>query len=140
MVATPATADVDLDPSTPAIDHSKVVAGEGTYVYNPATGEVTFTPESGFTSDPTPITYNVVEIANGLVDPATITIDYVLPIEAIADISNNNVPGPATGVNAVLNIVANDTLSDGSPATPAEVTADLNPATAGVDNSLTSTW
>ena len=140
LVATPATADVDLDPTTPAIDHSKVVAGEGTYVYNPATGEVTFTPESGFTADPTPITYNLVEIANGLVDPATITIDYVLPIEAIADISNNNVPG----VNAVLNIVANDTLSDGSPATPAEVTVDLNPATAGVDNSLTvpgeGTW
>ncbi|WP_281848067.1 Ig-like domain-containing protein, partial [Olleya namhaensis] len=35
------------------------VPGEGMWEVNPITGETTFTPESGFTADPTPVTYTV---------------------------------------------------------------------------------
>ncbi len=34
-----------------------VVPGEGTWVVDPVTGKVTFTPEPGFTGDPTPVRY-----------------------------------------------------------------------------------
>ncbi|WP_452223841.1 Ig-like domain-containing protein, partial [Lacinutrix chionoecetis] len=36
-----------------------VVPGEGTWTVDDTTGAVTFTPEAGFTGDPTPIDYNV---------------------------------------------------------------------------------
>jgi CshA-type fibril repeat protein len=33
-----------------------VVSGEGTWTVDPVTGAITFTPETGFTGNPTPIT------------------------------------------------------------------------------------
>jgi len=68
-----------LDPATVALDPSSVpggvgtdtdsdgdidrvvVAGEGTWTVDPVTGEVTFTPEVGFTGDPTPIEYTLIK-------------------------------------------------------------------------------
>lgn len=53
-----------------------VVAGEGVWQIENLTGEVTFTPEAGFYSDPTPVNYTVSD-TNGLVsNEATITVDY----------------------------------------------------------------
>lgn len=53
-----------------------IVAGEGTWQIDNASGAVTFTPEAGFFADPTPVNYTVSDI-NGLVsNVATITVDY----------------------------------------------------------------
>ncbi|WP_406947844.1 Ig-like domain-containing protein [Psychrobacter fjordensis] len=38
---------------------SVIVAGEGTWSVDGTTGAITFTPEAGFTGDPTPISYTV---------------------------------------------------------------------------------
>ncbi|GGN12548.1 hypothetical protein GCM10010967_55760 [Dyadobacter beijingensis] len=75
----PATAQVtvDLDPSTDGIQHTLTVTGEGEWTYVPATGEVTFTPVSGATGNPTPINYTLTEISTGLSDVATITVTYL---------------------------------------------------------------
>ncbi|KPM50185.1 hypothetical protein, partial [Jiulongibacter sediminis] len=67
---------VDLDPSTPGIQDSLIVPGEGRYDYDTLTGEVTFNPEAGFTTDPAPITYTLIENATSLDSTATITITY----------------------------------------------------------------
>ncbi|MEL0653398.1 hypothetical protein V6246_18440, partial [Algibacter sp. TI.3.09] len=64
--------DGDGDPLT------LVVPNEGTWVYDPATDDLTFTPETGFTNDPTPIEYTLTETQTGLSDTATVTVDYVI--------------------------------------------------------------
>ncbi|MCP9767334.1 hypothetical protein EGI22_05390, partial [Lacihabitans sp. LS3-19] len=135
LTATPSTASVDLIPSTPAIDDTLIVAGEGMYVYNPASGLVSFTPESGFTDNPTPIVYKLIETLTGFSDQATITMTYLLPIKAI----NDTISSVPSGVSAVINIVSNDTLSSGLVADPLEVTVDLNPLTPETEDTLVVT-
>jgi len=53
-----------------------VVQGEGVWEVNPTTGAITFTPEVGFTADPTPITYTVEDSFGNLSNVATESIDY----------------------------------------------------------------
>jgi CshA-type fibril repeat protein len=139
--ALPGLVTVDLDPSTDGIQTELTVPGEGTWSYNPATGELTFTPEAGFTTDPTPIVYELTETATGLTDTATVTITYTEePPVAVNDSSTGNMPGDAVTVD----ILANDLLSDGTPAQPGLVTVDLDPLTAGIQTELTvpgeGTW
>ncbi|WP_344789678.1 hypothetical protein, partial [Postechiella marina] len=104
---------IDLDPSTPGTQETTlVVPGEGTWAVD-AAGELTFTPEVGFTTDPTAITYTIEDAEGNVSDPATITVTYdELPPVA----EDDSVAGVATGDPAVLtDITSNDTLSDGSP-------------------------
>ncbi len=127
---------IDLDPSTPGIQDSLIVPGEGRYEYDTLTGEVTFNPEAGFTTDPTPIMYTLIENATGLDSTATITITYTEePPVAVNDESNDNI----VGIDVTLNIIANDSLSDGTPVltlSVAELTVDLDPSTPGIQDSL----
>jgi CshA-type fibril repeat protein len=107
---------------------SFTVPGEGSWTYNPATGELTFDPIDGFTTDPTPITYTLTETATRLTETASITVGYteVPPVP-----TDDSQTGLAPGTNAALNILANDKLSDGSPATTATTSVSLTaPATA----------
>ncbi len=68
----PDAADTDGDGDADNL----VVAGEGIWQIDNVTGEVTFTPEAGFFSDPTPVKY-IISDTNGLVsNEATITVDY----------------------------------------------------------------
>ena len=46
---------IDLDPATAGVQDTLVVPGEGTWTVDPATCLLTFNPEDGFTTDPTPI-------------------------------------------------------------------------------------
>ncbi len=64
-----ATTLVDLDPTTPVIDTTFVVSGEGTWDYNPATDVLTFTPEQFgiqqcFEGSPTPLDYRLFELVD----------------------------------------------------------------------------
>ena len=63
-----------LDPTTKLWVTTLVVPGEGTWTVGPG-GAVTFTPEQGFTGNPTPVKYHVRDSAGHLVN-ATITIIY----------------------------------------------------------------
>ncbi len=56
-----------------------VVPGEGTWTVDATNGEVTFTPESGFEEDPTPITYTIDDDDGLTSPPATVTILYPPP-------------------------------------------------------------
>ena len=53
-----------------------IVAGEGVWQIDDATGDVTFTPEAGFFSDPTPVVYTVSDNTGLVSNEATITVDY----------------------------------------------------------------
>ncbi|MBF2720907.1 hypothetical protein IP510_13550, partial [Psychrobacter sp. NG254] len=93
--------------STIAADgKSVVVDGEGTWTVNPATGNISFAPEAGFTADPTPISYTVKDI-NGLVsNAATVTIDY--PQTAPVAVNDEKLD-QVFGSNVTLEVLSNDT-------------------------------
>ncbi|UPZ17966.1 PKD domain-containing protein [Flavobacterium humidisoli] len=103
-LATPANTIVDLNPNTPGVETTIIVPGEGTWNYDPATGLIVFTPEAGFTSDPTPLVYKLTETQTGLSDTATITVTYVAqaPI-AYNDLSSGNPVNTAVTVNPLAN-------------------------------------
>ncbi|WP_452223730.1 hypothetical protein [Lacinutrix chionoecetis] len=65
--ATDATGDGDND--------TLVVAGEGTWTLD-ENANLTFTPEPGFTGDPTPVTYTVEDNDGNVSNQATVTITY----------------------------------------------------------------
>ena len=103
------------------------VAGEGKWTYNPTTGEITFIPETGFTTDPSPISYILTEILTRLKNTATVTLEYSEVPPIAADDSNT---GNTPGVSAKLNILINDRISDGSQATTINTIVKLkDPAT-----------
>jgi CshA-type fibril repeat protein len=54
-----------------------VVTGQGTWTVNVTNGRITFTPEPGFTADPSPIRYNVRDTDGNLSNYAAVTIDYI---------------------------------------------------------------
>lgn len=61
------------------------VPGEGEYLYNPATGGLTFTPEPTFSGNPTPITYVLTENDTNLSSEAIVKITYnALPVKLIS--------------------------------------------------------
>ena len=96
-----------LDPTTVRIIDGKgdpvsklVVKGEGTWTVTPVTGAVTFTPEAGFTGNPTPITYEVSDSA-GKTTTADVTITFVP--KAANDKSLDNPQGDPVTVNVIGN-------------------------------------
>jgi len=131
--AQPGLVTVDIDPSTKGVQATLSVPGEGEWKFNPATGELTFTPEPGFTTDPTPIVYILTENSTGLSDTATVNIDYV----EIPPVANDvKVRGIIPGSQATINIVANDLLGDGTSVKPGLVTIDLDPLNEGIQTEL----
>ncbi|WP_172802284.1 Ig-like domain-containing protein [Agrococcus jejuensis] len=97
-----------------------VVRGEGTWTVDPETGAITFTPEAGFTRNPTPITY-VVEDADGFADEAQVVVTY-LPV-AHPDVVEDAAPGQPVTVDPL----ANDT-------------GDLDPTTVEIRDPQTGEW
>ncbi|WP_111706920.1 T9SS type B sorting domain-containing protein [Lutibacter citreus] len=87
------------------------IPNEGTWTYNPATGELIFDPIDGFTTDPTPIGYTISDV-EGNSTSALVTVEYD-PAPPVAE--DDGVTGVITGANALIpNISGNDSLSDGS--------------------------
>ena len=94
---------------------------------NPTTGEITFTPVPGYTSDPDNIDYILTENATGLSDTVNVLITY---LEASPFANDDSSLGNAVGTNATVNLFANDQLSDGSQATTTNTSVILiDPAT-----------
>ncbi len=104
---------VDLAPSTMGQQTSLMVPMEGTWSVN-ASGEVTFTPEVGFTHDPAPISYTVGDGSAYTSNEATITVDYV-PV-ASDDLSDNNNAGPVE-----VDVLSNDINGDQVVATTVQI-------------------
>ncbi len=129
--ALPSLVAVDLNLEADGIQSELVVQNEGVWNYIIQSGELTFTPQSGFTTDPSPITYLLIEDLTDLSDNASVTVDYNEgePF-AFNDNSTGNIPGEAV----TIDIVANDKLSDGSPAFPEAITIDLDSTQSGIQS------
>ena len=98
---------VELDGADAESDgRTRTVAGEGVWTVNATTGEITFTPEAGFTLDPTPVQYTIRDDQGNVSNLATVTVDYV-PM-AVDDESTGNPIGEAV----TLDVTANDTEGD----------------------------
>lgn len=106
-----------------------VVANEGVWTINPATGEVTFTPDSELVGDPTPVAYTVQDNDGNPSNPATLTVSYEPPTQALVvlktvDASGVSDPAEAgelvrwtitvenTGNVALAGVTPVDTLTD----------------------------
>lgn len=68
-----------IDTANGAAVTTLMVAGEGTWVVDTTTGNVTFTPETGFLGDPTPVQYTVSDTTGLQSNVATLTITYEEP-------------------------------------------------------------
>lgn len=103
-LATPTNTIVDLNPNTPGVETIVTVSGQGTWTYDPAAGLIVFTPQAGFTSDPTPLVYKLTETQTGLSDMATVTVTYIAqaPI-ANNDLSSGNAINTAVTINPLVN-------------------------------------
>ena len=137
--ATVATTTVDMDMATDSEQLSLVVEGEGTWTYNPITGEVTFDPESGFTKDPTPVTYTLTETLTGRYASALISVYYDERNPVAEDDRDEE---NTSGGTVTVSILKNDKLSDGTDlfngtSTLVEfVDVDLNYAEDGTQHNL----
>ncbi|WP_423920903.1 beta strand repeat-containing protein [Frigoribacterium sp. 2-23] len=139
----PVTVDVlknaqgDIDPTTVQLATNGVagstvssdgrtltVPGEGTWTVNPTTGALTFTPEAGFTRNPTPARYSVAD-TRGNRAQSTAAVTY---LGVAQDDTGTTTQGTATTVD----VLANDTgsLVPGSVVFPAAG----QPAGAAVSN------
>jgi gliding motility-associated-like protein/uncharacterized repeat protein (TIGR01451 family) len=131
--ATTGTVSIDLNLQAEGIQTEFIRTGEGTWSYNTSTGEVTFVPQPGFTTDPTPLIYILIENLTEQDDQAIITLGYEeQPPVAADDVSSGNNPGDSVSID----ILANDKLSDGTDVVPGLVQVDLNDAVSGVQNEL----
>lgn len=109
-VAVPTGGTVTLLDAGGAPVTTVVVPGEGTYVLDPATGQVVFTPVAGFSGLATPVTVRVTD-AYGQTDTATWTPTVVPPAAPVA------VPTTTTGVGTTPQV--------STPAVPASGTITL---------------
>ncbi|NLP57874.1 Ig-like domain-containing protein, partial [Lutibacter sp. B1] len=95
-----------LDPTTVQIvgttnpEEDLAVSGEGTWSIDSTTGGITFTPEAGFTGDPTPISYTVEDTNGNVSNEATVTVGYAVEFPvAVNDLSTGNELGKPVSVN-----------------------------------------
>ncbi len=126
-----------LDGGTPT--SALTVPGEGTWRVDPATDRIGFTPDAGFTGNPTPISYQV-EGSDRTLDVATVTVTY--RPEAAGDVSNGN----EIGTTVIVDVLANDSdnlvpgsvriLDGGTPvsslAVPGQGTWSVDPASGAI--------
>ncbi len=94
-----------------------VIPNEGYWSVNPTSGRITFTPATGFTDNPTSITYTVADTRGNISNAATVTIVYTPPPEANDDASLGNPVSNAVTVD----VLANDAAAPGRTLAPASV-------------------
>ncbi|MGP5436479.1 Ig-like domain-containing protein, partial [Psychrobacter alimentarius] len=94
-----------IDPNSGLAVTSLTVPGEGSWSVNPDTGAVTFTPEAGFTNDPTPVNYVVSDLSGNTSNQATITVDY----PDTAPNAESEIQTGSIGQPVVIDVLNNDT-------------------------------
>jgi CshA-type fibril repeat protein len=138
-------ASIDLDPSTPSINATRTVPGEGTFTANPA-GTVTFNPLPSFTGLCT-IQYWVKDNVGQATNTANLTVTVTGPGNpagdtAVADpVANPDIGTTLPNTPITLDIKLNDVAGPGQTLDVASV--DLDTATDGVQSNLTKsegTW
>lgn len=82
-----------------------IVPGEGLWVVDNLTGDVTFTPQAGFLGDPTPIAYTISDVNELVSNEALITIDYPQTAPVAEDDEKLNQP---LGEPVTLSVLDND--------------------------------
>ncbi|HEO98279.1 MAG TPA: hypothetical protein ENO02_03155, partial [Epsilonproteobacteria bacterium] len=92
---------VIIDPETNATTDTLTVPGEGVWIVK-SNGEISFTPDKGFVSDPTPIEYQVEYGGSKTTNRAAVTINY--PLLARDDQSLDN----DYGAVVTLDVLDND--------------------------------
>ncbi len=129
--ATINAASVDLNTTTPGIQNLNNVSGVGSWTVNTA-GVVSFTPAANFNGTAT-LQYQVSDNSGAVSNAATISIG----VNAINDapVAVNDVVTTNEDTPASKDIVINDTDADGN-ATIAKGTVDLDPATAGIQTTM----
>lgn len=119
---------VQIDGTTTAASPLNV-AGEGVWSVNSITGAITFTPEVGFTGNPTPIKYFVKDANNFASNLATVTVTYPIPPTAVDNTASTDMNVPVD-----INVLAND-MEGSSALDPTTVTfvagTTPNPTTVG---------
>ena len=108
----PAALDTDGDGDNDVL----VVPDEGTWAVNNGPGTVTFTPQAGFTADPTPVNYQISDRTDQVSNVAVLTINYpqTAPLAKDDLKVNPNVPSPANPT--VVNVLAdNGSGADSDP-------------------------
>ncbi|SDN09662.1 DUF4347 domain-containing protein [Siphonobacter aquaeclarae] len=98
------------------------VPSQGTWTYDPATGNLTFDPQTGFIGNPSTLTYTLTETSTGLTDNATVSVTYK-PTPPVA--SDDRGSADMTGSNVTINILTNDSLATGNPASPTTTSVTL---------------
>ncbi|WP_265089752.1 Ig-like domain-containing protein, partial [Psychrobacter sp. Pi2-51] len=98
-----------IDPNSGLEVTTLTVAGEGAWTVDPVTGAVTFTPEAGFTNDPTPVNYVVSDLTGNKSNQASIVVDYppTAP-NAVDEIQTGTLGQPV-----VIDVLGNDTDLEG---------------------------
>ena len=104
------------------------VPGEGNWTVDPSTGAITFTPEAGFSSNPTPIQYVVQDNDGNSSVPATVVVGYTTP--AVVMVTGVSSPSVHEGGN--LDFVVTLSNPSSSPTTVA-LTPKSGTATLGTD-------
>ncbi len=121
---------VDLNPSASGQQLAFTIVDQGTYVYNPSTGLVTFTPVAGFTGTSS-ARYTIQDNTARLSNEATITVRI-----NVSPVANDDNATTLANTPVTFNIVANDTDADG---TVNNNSVDLDLATSGIQTSRTVT-
>jgi len=81
------------------------VAGEGVWMVDPVSGAITFTPEAGFTSDPTDIKYTVKDNDGNLSNEAVVSLDFDVQSPIAMDDNLSDLP---TNTPAVVDVFADN--------------------------------
>jgi uncharacterized repeat protein (TIGR01451 family) len=126
-------ATLDLNPGYPGLQTTYTVTDKGTFVADPLTGLVTFTPVSGFTGDVS-ISYAASDNPSESGVPAVITV-IVLPAPGMASpVANDDWATTVTTTPVTVAILTNDAPGRDAGGTASTLTAssvDLDPATPG---------
>ncbi|MBM1272004.1 OmpA family protein, partial [Ponticoccus sp. SC2-37] len=85
------------------------VPGEGVWTVDATSGAITFTPEAGFTTDPTPVTYTVDDLDGNTSNEARVSIDFGDAPVAADDATTN----PSV-VSVTVAPLDNDSDADGT--------------------------
>ena len=100
------------------------VPGEGQWTVSGTNGTITFTPQAGFTSDPTPVSYQVSDAEGNVSNAAQVTVLYVAEPPVAQD---DSLAGAATNNPATVAVLGNDNDPDGT-LDPSSVVITSDPA------------